>query len=64
MVAALGHRGPDGQGQHVEPGLFFGHTRLAVIDLSAAGRQPMLSACQRYVICFNGEIYNYGFGEV
>ncbi|MBF0340415.1 MAG: asparagine synthase (glutamine-hydrolyzing) [Magnetococcales bacterium] len=59
MVAALRHRGPDEQGMHTEPGLFFGHTRLAVLDLSSAGRQPMASKNGRYLICFNGEIYNF-----
>ncbi|MBF0417490.1 MAG: asparagine synthase (glutamine-hydrolyzing) [Magnetococcales bacterium] len=59
MVAALAHRGPDGQGQHTLPGLFLGHTRLAVLDLSPAGGQPMVSADGRYAIVFNGEIYNF-----
>ncbi|MBF0428916.1 MAG: asparagine synthase (glutamine-hydrolyzing) [Magnetococcales bacterium] len=59
MVAALGHRGPDGWGKFVEPGIFLGHTRLAILDLSAAGQQPMASSDGRYVICFNGEIYNF-----
>ncbi|MBF0126850.1 MAG: asparagine synthase (glutamine-hydrolyzing) [Magnetococcales bacterium] len=59
MVALLGHRGPDGWGKHVEPGLFFGHTRLAVLDLSSAGNQPMSSHDGDYILCFNGEIYNF-----
>ncbi|MBF0272103.1 MAG: asparagine synthase (glutamine-hydrolyzing) [Magnetococcales bacterium] len=59
MLAALSHRGPDGQGMHVEPGVFLGHTRLAVLDLSAAGKQPMFSRDYRYIISFNGEIYNF-----
>ncbi|MBF0212575.1 MAG: asparagine synthase (glutamine-hydrolyzing) [Magnetococcales bacterium] len=59
MIAALGHRGPDGWGKQVEPGLFFGHTRLAVLDLSPAGRQPMISPDQRHLITFNGEIYRF-----
>lgn len=59
MVQAVSHRGPDGSGIYVGPGLFFGHARLAVIDLSLAGKQPMLSSDSRYVITFNGEIYNF-----
>ena len=54
----LRHRGPDGGGYWEDPGVFFGHRRLAIIDLST-GEQPMASADARYVITFNGEIYNY-----
>src|SRR5690606_38891295 len=56
------HRGPDDAGVWVEAhaGLAFGHRRLAVLDLSPAGRQPMVSPSGRFVIVFNGEIYNYG----
>lgn len=59
MIEAVKHRGPDGIGKHVEPGVFLGHTRLAIIDLSPSGRQPMLSYNKRYIISFNGEIYNF-----
>ncbi|MBF0192915.1 MAG: asparagine synthase (glutamine-hydrolyzing) [Magnetococcales bacterium] len=59
MVEALKHRGPDGSGKHVEEGLFLGHTRLAVLDLSPAGQQPMISKDGRFVISYNGEIYNF-----
>jgi asparagine synthase (glutamine-hydrolysing) len=59
MVARIAHRGPDDSGLWSEGGLFLGHRRLAVIDLSAAGHQPMTSGCGRYVIVFNGEIYNH-----
>ncbi len=59
MLKTVKHRGPDGSGKHIEPGLFLGHTRLAVIDLSSAGDQPMFSADKKYVISFNGEIYNF-----
>lgn len=59
MIEAIKHRGPDGSGKHIEQGFFLGHSRLAVIDLSPAGRQPMFSADKRYVISFNGEIYNF-----
>jgi len=61
MAAALIHRGPDDDGLWVdaEAGLALAHRRLAIIDLSQEGRQPMLSACGRYIIVYNGEIYNY-----
>jgi len=61
LVRAQAHRGPDGSGVYCTPdgraGL--GHNRLSIIDLSAAGDQPMVSADGRYWIVFNGEIYNY-----
>ncbi len=61
MTAALVHRGPDDSDLWVDPdaGLALGHRRLSIIDLSAAGRQPMVSACGRYLITYNGEIYNF-----
>jgi asparagine synthase (glutamine-hydrolysing) len=61
MSDALAHRGPDGQGQWVDAaaGIALAHRRLAVIDLSDAARQPMISAGGRYVISYNGEIYNF-----
>jgi asparagine synthase (glutamine-hydrolysing) len=61
MQRRLQHRGPDGQGTYVAPNhsVAFSHTRLSIIDLSAAGDQPMFSTGGRYVIVFNGEIYNY-----
>jgi asparagine synthase (glutamine-hydrolysing) len=60
MAAALVHRGPDGEGVWSEAaaGLVLAHRRLSIVDLSAAGAQPMISADERWVICFNGEIYN------
>jgi asparagine synthase (glutamine-hydrolysing) len=62
MCDRLRHRGPDDDGVWVEPqtgALALGHRRLAILDLSAAGRQPMHSACGRYTMVFNGEIYNF-----
>jgi asparagine synthase (glutamine-hydrolysing) len=61
MADTLRHRGPDASGVWACPpaGLAFGHTRLAVIDLSPAGHQPMGSACGRFQVVYNGEIYNH-----
>lgn len=61
MLSALLHRGPDDFGVMVDGqcGVALGHRRLAILDLSPAGHQPMLSACGRYCIVFNGEIYNH-----
>jgi len=61
MVAALGHRGPDSSGfwHDAEAGVALGHARLAIVDLSVQGAQPMHSACGRFVLTFNGEIYNH-----
>ena len=59
MCDAIRHRGPDGEGQFVDGPLALGHRRLAIIDLSPMGAQPMASADCRYVLTFNGEIYNY-----
>ena len=61
MADALIHRGPDDAGVWVDEaaGIALGHRRLSILDLSPAGHQPMVSACGRYVIAFNGEIYNH-----
>ena len=61
FTAALAHRGPDGQGVHHFPqdGLFLGHRRLSIIDISDRGSQPMSYGDGRYWLTYNGEIYNY-----
>ena len=59
MVATLRHRGPDDEGIWIDAGIGLGHRRLSVIDLSPNGHQPMVSQSGRYVLTFNGEIYNH-----
>lgn len=61
MTRTLAHRGPDSEGTWVDvpAGIALGHRRLSVVDLSSAGKQPMVSASGRYVLVFNGEIYNF-----
>jgi len=59
MLHPIIHRGPDDEGVWVEAGMALGHRRLSILDLSAAGHQPMPSASGRYMIAFNGEIYNF-----
>ncbi len=60
-LAALRHRGPDSEGIWTDPEdkIWLGHTRLSILDLSEAGRQPMECEDGRYYIIFNGEIYNF-----
>lgn len=58
MNDLVSHRGPDGEGFYMKNNFAFGHRRLAIIDLSEAGKQPMTYK-DRYTITFNGEIYNY-----
>ena len=60
MCEQLAHRGPDDEQVWVDPeaGIALGHRRLAIIDLSPSGRQPMVSSDGRYVLIYNGEIYN------
>lgn len=58
-LATLKHRGPDGQGQFRDEQVWLGHTRLSIIDLTNAGSQPMESDSGRFVITYNGEVYNY-----
>ncbi len=62
MAETLRHRGPDAQTVWIdaERGVALGHTRLSIIDLSAAGAQPMVSSCGRFVLSYNGEVYNAG----
>ena len=59
MTDALVHRGPDGEGHWLERNVAMGHRRLAIIDLSDSAHQPMVSVEHRYVLSYNGEVYNY-----
>lgn len=59
MAERIAHRGPDGEGVWTSPGAGFAHRRLAIIDLSPSGSQPMHDASGGLTITFNGEIYNY-----
>jgi asparagine synthase (glutamine-hydrolysing) len=61
MADAIAGAGPIPDGAWADPatGIAFGHRRLAILDLSPAGHQPMAAPSGRYVICYNGEIYNH-----
>lgn len=59
MMSAMKYRGPDDDGVFIENNIGFGFVRLSILDLTIAGHQPMISNDNRFVIVFNGEIYNY-----
>jgi asparagine synthase (glutamine-hydrolysing) len=59
MMDAMAHRGPDGEGQVVYGSVGFGHRRLAILDLSPLGQQPMVTRDGRYTLTYNGEVYNF-----
>jgi asparagine synthase (glutamine-hydrolysing) len=59
MGESIMHRGPDAGGTYMDQQVGFVHRRLSILDLSEQGNQPMRSACGRYIIVFNGEIYNF-----
>ena len=59
ILDGLRHRGPDGEGIYEDKNISMVHTRLRIIDTDIRSDQPMLSKCKRYIIVFNGEIYNY-----
>jgi len=59
MTDAISHRGPDGEGFYNDGFIGLGHRRLAIIDLSNAGHQPMISQDSNIVLTYNGEIYNF-----
>jgi asparagine synthase (glutamine-hydrolysing) len=59
MLDAMIHRGPDGRGTLAFPGGAAGMVRLALVDLTPRGQQPLWSPCGRVAVLFNGEIYNF-----
>ncbi|WP_347175239.1 asparagine synthase (glutamine-hydrolyzing) [Polaribacter uvawellassae] len=59
MIATQKHRGPDSSGKYVKNGVCLGHNRLSIIDLTDAANQPFIDKTERYILVFNGEIYNY-----
>lgn len=59
MTDSIAHRGPDGEGQWIDGAVAMGHRRLSIIDLSPAGCQPMQTVDGRYILSYNGEVYNF-----
>ncbi|MDX1523005.1 MAG: asparagine synthase (glutamine-hydrolyzing) [Anaerolineae bacterium] len=59
MTDVIAHRGPDGEGFFIDSFVGLGHRRLAIIDLSPAGHQPMMTADEQFILSYNGEIYNF-----
>ena len=59
MTDIIKHRGPDGEGYWTNKFIGFGHRRLAILDLTSAGHQPMFSDNKQIVITYNGEVYNF-----
>ena len=59
MSEAMSHRGPDADGYYSDEGVSLVHRRLAIIDLSEAGNQPFIDPSGRFVLIYNGEMYNY-----
>ena len=59
MTDTMIHRGPDAEGIYIDGNVGLGHRRLSIVDLSESGNQPMSSNDEKYVLVFNGEIYNY-----
>ena len=58
-LKCISHRGPDSNGKFFYENMMFGHVRLSILDLSEFGHQPMVSKSKRFVISYNGEIYNF-----
>ncbi len=65
-LSSIAHRGPDGSGEFVSENVdtYLGHTRLSIIDLSEAGHQPLSDGTGRYVMSYNGEVYNFQFLKI